>query len=74
MTQGHLDPDSNKDCNETQQGDDNFDEAKLQSSPSYSIMFPGRKSGFRDGFGLDSNREGLEIGPPAGLRRPEGRS
>ncbi len=31
-------------------------------------VLPGRKSGFRAGFRLDSNRENLKSCPPAGLR------
>ena len=38
----------------------------------YAIVLPGRKSGFRAGFRLDSNRENIKIGPPAGLRPAEG--
>ena len=38
----------------------------------YAIVLPGRKSGFRAGFRLDSNRESIKIGPPAG-RRPAGK-
>ncbi len=34
-------------------------------------MLPGRKSVFRAGFRSDSNRDGLKIGPPAGLSRPD---
>ncbi len=37
----------------------------------YARVPPGRKSGFRARFRLDSNWESLEIGPPAG-RRPAG--
>ncbi len=32
------------------------------------IALPGRKSVFRAGFGPDSNRGHLRIGPPAGLK------
>ncbi len=49
---------------------------KHASPMTYSrlcIMFPGRKSGFRAGFRPDSNRESLEIGPPAGEGQPERR-
>ena len=34
----------------------------------YTILFPGRTSAFRAGFGPDCYREGSEINPPAGLR------
>ncbi len=37
-----------------------------------AIMLPGRKSGFRVGYGPDSNREALKIGPPAGRRPARG--
>ncbi len=33
----------------------------------YAVELPDRKSGFRAGFRPDSNRESLNIGPPAGL-------
>ncbi len=34
----------------------------------YAIVLRGRESGFRAGFRPDSIREGINIGPPAGLR------
>ncbi len=34
----------------------------------YAIAPPGRKSGLRAGFRVDSMREILKIGPPAGRR------
>ncbi len=38
----------------------------------YAIVLPGWKSGFRAGFRSESSRESLKIGPPAGLRQPQG--
>ncbi len=40
----------------------------LRTTLRYAIMFPGRKSGSRDGFRPDSNRESVKIGPLAGRR------
>ncbi len=37
----------------------------------YTIVFPGRKSGFRSGCRQDSNQDSIKTGPPAG-RRPAG--
>ncbi len=34
----------------------------------YTIVFPGRKSSFQEGFRTDSNRESFNICPPAGRR------
>ena len=38
------------------------------NSLCYTIVLPGRKSGFRAGFRPDSSRERLKIGRPAGRR------